>query len=103
MNWNEIKIEVLGELDKAGIEGEARKTILSLERKLVTCRNLLGRGATWEALGNSAPYRAARDLMDDLNACGEWGMEKAPHWDAWCSYQEVQGNGGNCTLGDMIC
>tara|TARA_R110002020_G_scaffold117057_2_gene267737 strand:- start:1300 stop:1611 length:312 start_codon:yes stop_codon:yes gene_type:complete len=103
MNWNEIKIEVTTELDKAGIDGVARKTILALERKLVTCRNLLTRGATWEALGNSAPYRTARDLMDELNACGEWGMEKAPHWDSWCSYQEVQGNGGNCTLGDMIC
>lgn len=103
MNWKQAKAFTIDSLDKAGVQGEARKNILAFERKLTTCRNMLNRGTAWETMTFSEAYHTARQLMDDLNACGEWGMHDAKYFDEWNRYQGVGGAISNCNLGDMLC
>ena len=103
MNWKDAKTFVLARLEKANVSGEAAKAILAFERKITTCRNLLSRGASWETMTYSEPFHKARDLMDDLNAGAEWGMEDAKHWGEWCKYAEACGSVPNSNLGDMLC
>jgi len=103
MTWKQAKAFTTASLDKAEVQGGARKAILAFERKLTTCSNMLSRGTAWETMTFTEAYHTARQLMDDLNACGEWGMQDAKHFKEWSQYQEVRGGTGNCNLGDLLC
>ena len=84
-NWtSRIKPQVLQAIGNAGITNkEAIKCILTFERRVNTCRNMLGNGASWDAVCNSYAEVDAQFEIDKLK--GTFASE----WASYCNQMEI--------------
>lgn len=90
--WTKVvKPEVLETLDDAGIKGEARKAILSFEKKIISLKNMYYRGVAPSTVTSSKTAEQVRDLLDQLNNQGVgWDKkENEPkYWEEWVKYRD---------------
>ena len=91
--WTRIvKPEVLKGIEDAGITDKSLiKNILTYERRIVTCQNMLINGVSWENMIYSQASNDASMLQDDL-------LEN----DDYLNYQECRGFFRGATFGDSL-
>ena len=105
MNWSQFKPQVVENLAKAGVTGQAAKLIMTFERRRNTCLNAINwpRCGSWEAMTESKAYAQASDALDQLNSLGDFKPENAPYWKEWVAYCDAAGIGPTANLGDHLC
>ena len=67
-NWNELKLDVLKELNNANIDNkEFIKLYLILERRINTCKNFLYNGNKFDTMCETFyPYTEAGQILDNI-------------------------------------
>jgi len=94
-DWTKvIKPQVEAEINKARLTNkEAIRLIMSLERRLNTCRNYLFNGGTWGAMCELKAKSDAYYILEDLRAL---------HQPEWFRYLDANGYCRNAEIGDFL-
>lgn len=67
-NWNNLKLEILKELNNANIDNkDFIKMYLRLERRINTCKNFIYNGNKFETMCETFyPYTEAGQILDNI-------------------------------------
>ena len=102
-DYSEIKKDVLQRCSAAGISNRPfLANLLKFYRRVNTCRNMLLRGTTWEAMCWSEPYRQASDAIDLMNGSGCLQGDDVIYADDYRKYCRATGMCYDATLGDWL-
>ena len=102
MNWNHVKPRIVADLDSANIAwDEARRTILTFERRKNTLRNRLRAGSSWESICESKAYLQADELLEQFAAPDHDGVTGEYHYE-WVDYCTAAGICHDANLGDHL-
>lgn len=88
------KPQVLEGITKAGLtDKEIVKLILTFERRVCTCQNMLSSGSSWETMNFSNAYNDASMAISEI---------EENHFEAWEQYTDARGFAKGCNLGDFL-
>ena len=90
----DIKPSVIATLNKANIEGEARKTIIAYEKAINTARNKFYSSISITMFWEGGHADKASKLLELLNGNGQLLIsgDKPKFWDEWVAYNKALGN-----------